>query len=531
MYRLAYRNFGDHEALVVNHSVDVAGHAGVRWYEVRNPGAPSVFQQGTFSPDANHRWMGSIAMDRAGNMLMGYSVSSTTVKPSVRYTGRLAGDALGNMQAETEMFAGTGSQLQTLSRWGDYAATTVDPVDDCTFWFTTEYLKANGTFNWSTRIGSFKFPSCGATPDFSLSASPSSVTVTPGNAAAYTVGVTRTGGFTGAVTLSAGGLPAGATATFSPNPATGASSALSVATDPTTPTGTYPITITGTSGTLTHTTTVTLVVQAAPVPDFAIAVSPTSVSVVQGGSGSTTTTVTSLNGFNSPTTLSVSGLPTGVTGAFSPNPVTPTGGSASSTLTLTATSTATTGTFTVTVTGTSTTLTHSANFTLTVTTPGPVTVFYDGAESASTTLAFSSTTTSTVWTRNSTSPFAGARRWRAGGSTGGNYGNNGDARMTTPALDLSGASTVTLTYAFKHHTETGFDFFQVRISTDGGLTWTNLVNVSGASANWNLWAPLKTIDLSAYAGRTNVKIQFRLTTDPSVTDFGVAIDEIKVVKR
>jgi Immune inhibitor A-like, MAM domain len=533
MYRLAYRNFGDHESLVVNHSVDVGGHAGVRWYEVRNPGsAPAVFQQGTFSPDASHRWMGSIGMDRAGNMLMGYSVSSTTVRPSVRFTGRLAGDAVGTMQAETEMFPGAGSQLRTLSRWGDYSAMTVDPVDDCTFWFTTEYLKANGTFNWSTRIGSFKFPSCGAAADFALSASPASAAVTQGNTAGYTVTITPSGGFTGAVSLSASGLPAGATATFSPNPATGTSSALSIATATTTPTGSFPITITGMSGSLTHTTSVTLVVQATPVADFTIGVSPTSVSVVQGGSGSTTTTITSVNGFSSATTLSVSGLPAGVTAAFSANPVTPAaGGTASSTLTLTAATTAATGTFTLTVSGTSATLTHSASLTLTVTTPGPVTVFYDGAESTSTTLVFSNTTASTLWTRNSTSPFAGTWRWRAGGPGGANYGNNGDARMTTPTLNLSGATTVTLTYAFKHSTEATFDFFQVRISTDGGVTWTNLVNVSGQSANWNLWAPLKTINLNAYAGQTNVKIQFRLTTDVSVTDFGAAVDEIKVVKQ
>src|SRR5262249_18506258 len=162
-------------------------------------------------PDATHRWMGSVAMDHVGNMLMGYSASSTTVRPSVRFTGRLVTDPVNTMQTETEMFTGVGSQLANLSRWGDYSAMTVDPVDDCTFWFTSEYLKANGTFNWSTRIGSFRFPSCGSTPDFALSATPTSATVTQGNAASYTVNVTRSGGFTDGVTLSASGLPTGAT--------------------------------------------------------------------------------------------------------------------------------------------------------------------------------------------------------------------------------------------------------------------------------------------------------------------------------
>jgi hypothetical protein len=362
--------------------------------------------------------------------------------------------------------------------------------------------------------------------------SPTSATVVQGGSASYTVGINRTGGFSSAVSLSASGLPAGVTATFTPNPASGASSALGVATASDTPPGTYPFTITGTGGALTRTTSATLVVQATPVADFAISVSPASVTLPQGGSGSTTTTVTSVNGFNSATTLSVSGLPSGVTGTFSVNPVTPpAGGSASSTLNLTATAAAATGTFTATVTGTSGALSHSTSLTVTVTTAGQVTVFQDGAESATTTLTFTRTTSSTRWTRQASAPFAGSWRWKAGNASSGNYGNNGDARMTTPTLDLSGAATASLSYAFKYHTETSFDFFEVRISTDGGSTWTNLVRVSGASANWSLWAPLNTIDLHNYAGQTNVKIQFRLTTDPSVTDFGVGIDEIKVTKQ
>ena len=162
MFRLAYRNFGDHESLVVNHSVTAGSSTGVRWYEIRSPGAtPLVYQQSTFAPDANYRWMGSIGMDRLGDIALGYSVSSSTLHPSVRYTGRLASDALSTMQAETSVFDGAGSQGNGLNRWGDYSAMTIDPVDDCTFWFTSEYLKADGTFNWSTRIGSFTFPSCG----------------------------------------------------------------------------------------------------------------------------------------------------------------------------------------------------------------------------------------------------------------------------------------------------------------------------------------------------------------------------------
>ena len=173
MYRLAYRRFSDgHEALLVNHSVRVGskrtGITSVRWYELRNPtgstmaaGTPVVYQQGTLSTsDGIHRWMGSIAMDKVGDIALGYSASSSSIFPSIRYTGRVPTDALGSMQAEAVIKAGGGSQTGALHRWGDYSAMTVDPVDDCTFWYTNEYLKTTGSFNWSTWIYSFKFPGC-----------------------------------------------------------------------------------------------------------------------------------------------------------------------------------------------------------------------------------------------------------------------------------------------------------------------------------------------------------------------------------
>ena len=167
MYRLAYRNFGTNESLVVSQSVKIGTnrknpYTGVRWYELRNPGGtPAVYQQSSFSPDTDYRWMPSIAMDKQGNMALGYSVSSGSIPPAIRYTGRLAGDPLNTMQAEASIIEGGGSQTgSNLARWGDYATMTIDPTDDCTFWYTTEYLKANGAFNWSTRIGSFKFAGC-----------------------------------------------------------------------------------------------------------------------------------------------------------------------------------------------------------------------------------------------------------------------------------------------------------------------------------------------------------------------------------
>jgi hypothetical protein len=167
MYRLAYSKISGQESLVVNHTVKVGGNKraeidGVRWYEIRlSGGVPSIYQQGTFAPsDGSSRWMGSIARDKAGDIALGYSVSSASLDPSIRYTGRIPGDALGTMEAETSIYSGTGAQGKSLNRWGDYSNLSLDPVDGCTMWYTQEFLKTNGTFNWSTRIGSFKFPSC-----------------------------------------------------------------------------------------------------------------------------------------------------------------------------------------------------------------------------------------------------------------------------------------------------------------------------------------------------------------------------------
>ena len=205
-----------------------------------------------------------------------------------------------------------------------------------------------------------------ATPSFTLSDSPSSLTITQGGSGTSTITVHDVNGFTGSVTLAASGLPSGVTATFGTNPTTG-TSVLTLTASATATTGTSTVTITGTSGSLTATTTLALTVNSSATPNFSVSASPTSVTVTQGGSGTSTITVTSTGGFNSATTLSASGLPSGVTATFSTNPVTPpANGSASSTLTLTASSSATVGTATVTITGTSGSTSHSATITLTV---------------------------------------------------------------------------------------------------------------------------------------------------------------------
>src|SRR5213596_3231083 len=168
-FRLSYRNFRTYESLVTNQSVEaLPGVAGARWYEIRRTGGNySLYQQGTYAPnDGVHRWMGSIAQDKRGNMALGYSVvNGVDVFPGIRYTGRLAGDPLGQMTlGEGTIINGTGVQTTFNSRWGDYTDMTVDPVDDCTFWYVNEYYLTSGTAAdgrpWHTRIASFKLPGC-----------------------------------------------------------------------------------------------------------------------------------------------------------------------------------------------------------------------------------------------------------------------------------------------------------------------------------------------------------------------------------
>jgi fibronectin type 3 domain-containing protein len=183
MYRLSYRNFGGYESLLATHSVRVnsSGQTGIRWYEVRSPnGTPTAYQQGTYSPDTStYRWMSSIAQDQNGDIAVGYSVSNgSSTSPGIRYAGRIPKDSLGTLEAETTVVDGSGYQ-SSYSRWGDYSSMSLDPSDDCTFWYTTEYKASSGSFNWNTYIASFKFSGCGSsTPP----TTPTGLTATAGDA-------------------------------------------------------------------------------------------------------------------------------------------------------------------------------------------------------------------------------------------------------------------------------------------------------------------------------------------------------------
>jgi hypothetical protein len=323
MFRLAYRNYGDHESLVVNHSVMAGSSVGVRWYEIRSPNVtPTVFQQGTFSPDSQYRWMGSIAMDQSGDIAVGYSASSSSNFPAVRYTGRVPSDPAGTMESENSIIEGTGSQTtgSAGSRWGDYSSMSVDPADDCTFWYTNEYLTTNGTFNWNTRIGSFKFASCGRTGS-SLSATTLTSSLNPsalGQAVTFTATVkpgTGSGTPTGTVTFNDGatvlgmGTLSGGTATFTTSGLTG---------------GTHSITaIYGGDANFASSTSPGLT---QTVADFALSASPTAAAATAGSTSTYAITITPQGGFSRTISFQCSGAPM-LAVCTAPGSVSPTGSS------------------------------------------------------------------------------------------------------------------------------------------------------------------------------------------------------------
>ena len=525
MFRLAYRNLGNHESLVTSHAVVAGTSGGVRWYEIQNPsGTPVMAQQSTFAPDSSYRWMSSAAMDQAGNLAVGYTVSSSSVNPSVRFAARLATDPANTLGAEVSAVAGGGVQNGStsngpLTRWGDYSAMTVDPVDDCTFWYTQEYMKTTGSFNWNTRIASFKFPSCGASgPTATLN--PTSLTFANQNVGTTSAAQNITLSNGGAAALAITGIAASAdyaqTNTCGASLAAGVNCNISVTFTPTVAgarTGTITVTDNAPGGTQTASLTGTGV--AVGVPDFTVSDSPTSLTVKQGTNGTSTITVASLNSFSSATTLSVSGLPTGVTAAFSVNPVTPpANGSATSVLTLTASATATVGTSTVTITGTSGATSHTATLSLTISSAAATQLLVNpGFETG---VATPWVLTSGVLNGpNSTGepPHSGAwNAWMNG------YGTTHTDQTTQTVTIPSTATSATLTFwlhidTAETTTTTAFDTLSVRVLNSAGTVLSTL----GAFSNLNRAAGYqqRSFSVLSFKGQT-IKINFLGQEDTSL---------------
>jgi len=334
---------------------------------------------------------------------------------------------------------------------GTYSAIT--DYDLCTGWGSPN---TSGLIN--TLAGS-------ATASFTLSDSPSSLSITQGSSGTSTITVNDVNGFTGSVTLAASGLPSGVTAAFGTNPTTG-TSVLTLTASSTATTGTSTVTITGTSGSLTATTTLALTVSSTATPNFTIAASPASVTVTQGASGTSTITITSTGSFSAATTLSATGLPSGVTAAFSTNPVTPVAnGSVTSTLTLTASASATVGAATVTITGTSGSLTHSTTIALTVNSSSGTKNFTLSLSPSSFTIdeRGSVSTTLTVKSVNgfNSSVELSVNEFPSGVSA------TASANPVTPPAN--GSTTVTLTWSASRRAPTGTTTIEL-IGTSGSLT-------------------------------------------------------------
>src|SRR5579859_703536 len=382
---------------------------------------------------------------------------------------------------------------------------------------------ANGTtytiqLEFSNAANNCVLPPATATPNFSLSATPGSLSVTQGSSASSTITVTPSNGFTGSVSLSASGLPAGVSASFGTNPTT-SSSAVTFTASSTASTGTKTVTITGTSGSLTHTTTISLTVNATATPDFSLSASPASLTVKQGSSGSSTITVTPSNGFTGSVTLSNSALPSGVTASFGTNPTT-----SSSVLTFTASSTATTGTSTITITGVSGTLSHTTTISLTINSASATQLISNPG--------FENGTNTAPWTltpaviNNSTAepPHSGSwDAWLDG------YGTNHTDTATQTVTIPSTATSATLTFwlhidTAETTTTTAFDTLKVQVLNTSGTvlatlgTFSNLNHAAGYSQ--------KSFSMNSFIGQT-VQIKFLGVEDSSLqTSF--VIDDVNL---
>jgi hypothetical protein len=551
MHRLAYRNFGSHESLVTNQSVEASTTmSGIRWWEVRSPNnSPVLYQDSTYAPgltDGIHRWMGSIAMDGAGNMALGYSASNgTTTFPSSWYTGRLSTDPLNTMpQGEGFIVNGTGSQTGS-QRWGDYTSMNIDPVDDCTFWYVNQWVPTTSSVGWQLRIGAFKFNECG-TPDFTIGATPASQEICVGSNADYAVAIGSISGYNSPVTLSASGNPG--TAGFSTNPVTPPGN--STMTISGAAAGVYNFNVVGTAaGPNVHQAPVGLTVQAAA-PGAPVLTAP--------ANNALNVPATPTFTWNAVAGASSYSIQVATDMAFT-NIVASASGLANPTWTSNVTlNTSTTYYWRVDAANACGVSTYSSVFTFqTVAAPGdcspgttPNVLYTDGFETGIggwTTPAGVGTNT---WAISTANPHSGAQHMR-----GVDTATVTDQRLVSPAVVLpSGENPVVLKFWHLPNLENSgttacFDGGILEVSSDGGTTWTqvppaNLLvgGYTGAVsssfqnplAGLQAWcgpttqAYIQTIaDVSAYAGQT-VQFRMRIGTDTSLGRPGWDVDDVTV---
>ncbi|MEW5985077.1 MAG: hypothetical protein AB1791_00420 [Chloroflexota bacterium] len=527
MMQNIYREVDGVESIWLNHTVaSTDGYGGVRWYEVQDPGgAPVLAQEGTYQPDDNHRWMGSLAVDQDGNMAVGYSVGDSDLYASIRYAGRLYGEIPGLLpQAEEELIAGTGAQT-TISRWGDYSAMAVDPNDDCTFWYTTEYYITTGT-NWQTRIGSFKFPSCGQPKGTLTGVVRNSVTLEP---------------VPGAMVVAAGPEMTLTAETDANGVYTMAllGDSYDVTGGPLLPG--YPVSNTISGVVVNDGSTTIQDILLDPVPHFVEGSNLVDDNVALGnGNGYpepgeqgllfwegllndgaiTATNVTAeLVSLTDGLTIDVANASYPDVGAgqtmtnttaysFSISPNVACG----SNLDFEKTVTADQGTYTV-------------NFSLNASVPQPrADVFFNDVEGGA--AGWTHAGSGDTWDITDASSHSPTHSWTD--SPSGDYANNVNSYLRSPAYNLSGKTGVQLTAWYKYALEAGYDYVYIDYSLDGGLNWsTDAEALYVFNAFQDEWTEL-TVDASVLDNQANVAIRYRIVTDPGVIEDGFYVDDIQL---
>lgn len=524
MMQLQYRNYGSHESLYALHTINQGGRAATRWYEVRNPGGtPTLHQQGTHNlNDGAHRWMGSIAADKDGNIAVGYSVSSGTMYPAIRYAGQRYGEFLGQLpQTETSLIEGTGSQT-SINRWGDYSAMTVDPNDDCTFWYTQEYYAASGS-NWQTRIGSFKFPACGVQkgtlngrvyntvtnagiPGAPVSMSgPESVTVVTDASGNYSMQVVP-----GTYSITAGPLLPG-----------------------------YPTSVTVNNRTVAAGGTTTTDIGLVPVPNLIYNATTVNDNVPGGNnngylepgeSGIQMFVSLANNGATTSTGISavLSSSTPGVTISqnTSTYPNIAAGGSANNNTAyiVSVADTVVCGSmldFSLAV--TTAQGNYTLPFSLQASVPQPPTnVFFDDFESGVN--GWTTGGTLNTWAQTTEASHSPTHSWTD--SPGVNYPNDMNAWLQSPAINLAGKYDITVSGYYKYALEPGFDYTYLEYSTNGGTTWaaTPLADFNGVQSTFTQVVK----DAAALENQSNVRLRYRITSDGGVVFDGFYVDDFAV---
>ena len=373
------------------------------------------------------------------NFTISISPTSLSVPPNTNPTATITVTFVGGLTGSVSLSA-TGLPSGVSA---NFAPSSLNSSGTATVNFFSQTSTPAGTTNISivgtdgsvTHSATLALTTGSGTAGFTLAASPTSVALTQGSTATDTISVTDTGGFTGAVTLSASGLPSGVTAAFGTNPTTGSSVVTFTATSSATP-GAYTVTINGASGSTTASTTLALSVAAQSQGSFTLKASASTLSVAQGASGTDTITVSDVSPFSGSVSFAASGMPSGVTASFSP-----TSSATSSVVTLSVASSVATGSYPITITGTSGTLTASTSITLTVTS-GSSGSFTLAASSSSVTVAQGASGTDTI-TVADVSPFTGSVTFAASGMpTGVTAAFSPASSATSSVVTLSVASTV-----------------------------------------------------------------------------------------